>query len=286
MNEKDFNLAILNKLIEVAKEVFDKYTTIDEGEYTTSEIVKRKNRMGEVICIEISNDVPEYTIEHESFKCRIAGYRVFEALMRFEKFCRKSGGNVFVKGNSKEVIVKEKSVYYTGRLERDYVGEIVGDGDYKILNRKINIKVLHENVGVNSKGNVFYKYRDTWYMVSDMLPIGIIEAIEKDKNFIIDKIKKFDFTQKGEFVAIYKLLYEEIIKDESESIDNSVQFKEESNDQDFEIKKDVSNYHLHKQNIFQTLKYSRNKNLYYSSNCLKRNECRVFIRGETAINTS
>lgn len=45
MNEKDFNLAILNKLIEVAKEVFDKYTTIDEGEYTTSEIVKRKNRM-------------------------------------------------------------------------------------------------------------------------------------------------------------------------------------------------------------------------------------------------
>ena len=46
MNEKDFNLAILNKLIEVAKEVFDKYTTIDEGEYTTSEIVKGKNRMG------------------------------------------------------------------------------------------------------------------------------------------------------------------------------------------------------------------------------------------------
>ena len=230
MNEKDFNLAILNKLIEVAKEVFDKYTTIDEGEYTTSEIVKRKNRMGEIICIEISNDVPEYTIEHESFKCRIAGYRVFEALMGFEKLCRKSGKTSFVKGNSKEVIVKEKSVYYTGRLERDYGGEIIGDGDYKILKRKINIKVLHENVGVNSKGNVFYKYRDTWYMVSDMLPIGIIEAIEKDKNFIIDKIKKFDFTQKGEFVAIYKLLYEEIIKDESESIDNSVQVKEESND--------------------------------------------------------
>lgn len=285
MNEKDFNLAILNKLIEVAKEVFDKYTTIDEGEYTTSEIVKRKNRMGKIICIEISNDVPEYTIEHESFKCRIAGYRVFEALMRFEKLCRKSGKNVFVKGNSKEVIVKEKSVYYTGRLERDYGGEIVGDGDYKILKRKINIKVLHENVGVNSKGNVFYKYRDTWYMVSDMLPIGIIKAIEKDKNFIIDKIKKFDFTQLGELVGIYKLLYEEIIKNESESIDNSVQFKEESNDQDFENKKDVSSYQVHKQNIFQTLKYSRNKNLHYLSNCLKRNECRVFIRGETAINT-
>lgn len=286
MNEKEFNFAILNKLIKVAKEVFDKYTTIDEGEYTTSEIVKRKNRMGEVICIEISNDAPEYTIEHESFKCRIAGYSIFEALMRFEKLCRKSGKNVFVKGNSKEVIVKEKSVYYTGRLERDYGGEIIGDGDYKILNRKINIKVLHENVGVNSKGNVFYKYRDTWYMVSNMLPIGIIEAIEKDKNFIIDKIKKFDFTQNGEFVAIYKLLYEEIIKDESESIDNSVQFKEESNDQDFENKKDVSSYHLHKQNIFQTLKYSRNKDFPYLSNCLKRNECRVFIRGETAINTS
>lgn len=286
MNEKDFNFAILNKLIEVAKEVFDKCTTIDEGEYTTSEIVKRKNRMGDIICIEFANDIPEYTIEHESFKCRIAGYSIFEALMRFEKLCRKSGKNVFVKGNSKEVIVKEKSVYYIGRLERDYGGEIIGDGDYKILKRKINIKVLHENVGVNSKGNVFYKYRDTWYMVSDMLPIGIIEAIEKDKNFIIDKIKKFDFTQKGEFVAIYKLLYEEIIKDESESIDNSVQFKEESNDQDFENKKDVSSYQLNKQNIFQTLKYSRNKNLYYLSNCLKRNECRVFIRGETAINTS
>lgn len=206
--------------------------------------------------------------------------------MGFEKLCRKSGKNVFVKGNSKEVIVKEKSVYYTGRLERDYGGEIIGDGDYKILKRKINIKVLHENVGVNSKGNVFYKYRDTWYMVSDMLPIGIIEAIEKDKNFIINKIKKFDFTQLGELVGIYKLLYEEIIKDESESIDNSVQFKEESNDQDFENKKDVSSYNLHKQNIFQTLKYSRNKNLHYLSNCLKRNECRVFIRGETKVNTS
>lgn len=142
--------------------------------------------------------------------------------MIFKKLCRKSGKNVFVKGTSKEVIVKEKSVYYTGGLERDYGGEIIGDGDYKILNRRINIKVLHENVGVNSKGNVFYKYRDTWYMVSYMLPRGIIEAIEKDKNFIIDKIKKFDFTQLGELVGIYKLLYEEIIKDESESIDNSV----------------------------------------------------------------
>lgn len=167
MNEEEFNLAILNKLIEVAKEVFDKYTTIDEGEYTTSENVKRKNRMGEIICIEISNDVPEYTIEHESFKCRIAGYRVFEALMGFEKLCRKSGKNVFVKGNSKEVIVKEKSVYYTGRLERDYGGEIIGDGDYKILNRKINIKVLHENVGVNSKGMYFtsIEIHGIWFQI-------------------------------------------------------------------------------------------------------------------------
>lgn len=286
MNDKDFNLAILNKLIEVAKEVFDKYITIKDGEYTTSEIVKRKNRMGKVICYEFSDEIPEYTIEHESFKGKFEGYKVFDILMNFEKLCRKSDQILFVKGNSKEVIVKEKSVYYTGRLERDYGGEIIGDGDYKILNRKINIKVMHENVGVNSKGNVFYKYRDTWYMVSDMLPIGIIEALEKDKNFIIDKIKKFDFTQRGEFVAIYKLLYEEIIKDESGSIDNSVQFKEESNDHDFENKKDVSSYQIHKQNIFQTLKYSRNKNLHYLSNCLKRNECRVFIRGETTINTS
>lgn len=286
MNEKDFNLAILNKLIEVAKEVFDKYTTIDEGEYTTSEIVKRKNRMGEVICIEISNDVPEYTIEHESFKCRIAGYRVFEALMRFEKLFRKSDQILFVKGNPKEVIVKEKAVYFTGDFERTYGNEIIGTGNYKIISRKINIKVLYDSIGIDSKGRVFYKFDDTWYIVSDMLPAGIIDALKKDKNFVVDKIKKFDLSQKSRFAGIYKILLDEIMKKESESIDNSVQFKEESNDQDFENKKDVSSYQIHKQNIFQTLKYSRNKNLHYLSNCLKINECRVFIRGETKVNTS
>ena len=43
MNDKEMNLAILNKLYEIADKVFDEGVNVKEGNYTASDLAKMKD---------------------------------------------------------------------------------------------------------------------------------------------------------------------------------------------------------------------------------------------------
>ena len=84
----ELNKAIYNKLIELAKDVFNKYVYCEFGVYSLNDLVKGKTKTGKKI--DLSSDVNEikYNINIESFSCTFAASAVFALAAKFEKLAK------------------------------------------------------------------------------------------------------------------------------------------------------------------------------------------------------
>ena len=99
----ELNKAIYNKLIELAKDVFNNYVFCKSGVYTLNDIVKGKTKTGEKI--DISNDATkiEYNINIDSFSCTFAASAVFALAAKFEKLAKVGAKNKVLFSKSENV---------------------------------------------------------------------------------------------------------------------------------------------------------------------------------------
>ena len=212
MNEKEMNLAILAELKRIANEVFSKVKVSKEGTYTAAELWNGKNSMGEKIEIfymGTSSDI--YTAKVDTFEFKVSAEDVFLRLWKFEKLCnvRQADKMRFTYGNAENEIISAKAMYYTGNYERAYSGEIIGEGNYKVVTRKVSLKKLSDKLAVDKKERTYYKSGGVWYIISDRpLSENITDRIKNELDYIFGLLSKFDFSEKCELNPIYKALYE------------------------------------------------------------------------------
>lgn len=218
MNEKEFNLAILKELRKIAGKVFAKVTVSKEGTYTAAELWNEKDAFGESIVIDYKGTESEiYTAEIGTFKMQITPQKLWYVLWKFEKLCnvRQADKIRFTYGEAEHEIVNEKAMYYTGIMERENYNhenecyEVTGNGNYKVVTRKVSLKKLSEKLAVDKKERTYYKSGDVWYIISDRpLSENITDRIKNEPDYIFGLLSKFDFSYKWELTAIYKALYE------------------------------------------------------------------------------
>lgn len=218
MNEKEFNLAILKELRKIAGKVFAKVTVSKEGTYTAAELWNGKNSMGEKIEIfYMGTESDVYTAKVDTFEFQISAQDVFLRLWKFEQLCkvRQSDKARFTYGEAEHEIVNEKAMYYTGRMERGSYNhetgccEITGDGNYKVVTRKVSLKKLSDKLAADKKERTYYKSGGVWYIISERpLPENITDRIKNEPDYLFGLLSKFDFSYKWELTAIYKTLYE------------------------------------------------------------------------------
>lgn len=211
MNEREYNLAILAELKKVANEVFAKVTINGKGTYTAAELCKGKNSMGDPVFIKYNgteNDI--HTIEVGTSKYRVPSEKIWYAVWQFEKLChvRQQDKARFTYGDSTEEIISEKAMYFTGHHERTYGGTITGEGNYKVLTRKHTMKKLSSDIAIDKQERVFYKFGDIWYLVSTGNGHHVADKITSEHNFIRNALSKFNFEQEGDYVPIYKALFD------------------------------------------------------------------------------
>lgn len=190
MNEKEFNLQILEKLIEVANYVFENLLTIKDGVYTAAELYNQKDALGKDIVMSFS-DVKTHTVEVGTFKCSFRSDRIFFAVWKFEQLTKvKQKGKVrFTKGVAKEIPIKEVAMYV--------------DKKDKIQTRPKKLVKVSDNVAFERNGkycvNIFYLYGGLWYQVStftlESQANQIKRAIEENPDLMIDRIKEYDFSK-------------------------------------------------------------------------------------------
>lgn len=230
MNEKEFNLAILKELRKIAGKVFAKVTINKEGTYTSAELWNEKDSFGESIVIDYKGTESEiYTAEIGTFKMQVTPQKLWYVLWEFEKLCnvRQADKMRFTYGNAENKIISAKAMYYTGNYERAYSGEIIGEGNYKVVTRNVSLKKLSENVAKDKKGRVFYKYDVMWYNVSTGNSEIVTDTIKRNPNYIMDSLSKYDFSIKSEWTSIYKALFEAL---KSERINNTHEQRKSGND--------------------------------------------------------
>jgi len=231
MNEKEFNLAILAELKRIANEVFAKVKVSKEGTYTAAELWNEKNSMGEKIEIfYMGTESGVYTAKVDTFEFQVSAQDVFLRLWKFEQFCkvRQADKARFTYGEAEHEIVNEKAMYYTGNYERTYGGEIVGNGDYKIVTRKTTLKKLFEKLAVDKKGKPYYKAGEIWYLINDReLSEKAIERIKNEPDYIFGLLSKWDYSVKCELNAIFKALFEAL---KSERVNNTPEQKKSENE--------------------------------------------------------
>ena len=218
MNEKEFNLAILKELRKIAGKVFAKVKVSKEGTYTAAELWNGKNSFGEKIEIfymGTSSDI--YTAKVDTFEFKVSAEDVFLRLWKFEKLCnvRQADKIRFTYGEAEHEIVNEKAMYYTGIMERENYNhenecyEVTGNGNYKVVTRKVSLKKLSEKLAVDKKERTYYKSGDVWYIISDRpLPENITDRIKNEPDYIFGLLSKFDFSVKCELNPILNALYE------------------------------------------------------------------------------
>lgn len=150
MNEKEFNLQILAKLIEIANYVFDNLLSIKDGVYTASELCNEKDALGNRIYLHY-NEVETHTIEVGTFKCSFRSKQIFGVVWKFEQLCKiKQKDKVhFNKGVDNKEIVKEKAMYYKS------------NGN-DIVVRKKALELHTENLSTDGT-SIYYKIKDMWY---------------------------------------------------------------------------------------------------------------------------
>lgn len=121
MNEKDFNLGILLKLYEIAKEVFAKHVVVPDGSYTANDLAKMGTKIFEPDYLKMeektgyeynkyTNDydevrkdcfvAPMASVEYLTFSCSFCIAALFGLVAKFEKLAA-IGGNrhIFTREN-------------------------------------------------------------------------------------------------------------------------------------------------------------------------------------------
>lgn len=218
MNEKEFNLAILKELRKIAGKVFAKVAVNKEGTYTAAELWNEKDAFGESIVIDYKGTESDiYTAEIGTFKMQVTPQKLWYVLWKFEKLCnvRQADKIRFTYGEAEHEIVNEKAMYYTGIMERGNYNhetgccEITGDGNYKVVTRKVSLKKLSDKLAVDKKERTYYKSGGVWYIISDRpLPENITDRIKNEPDYIFGLLSKFDFSVKCELNPILNALYE------------------------------------------------------------------------------
>ena len=230
MNEKEFNLAILKELRKIAGKVFAKVTVSKEGTYTAAELWNEKDAFGESIVIDYKGTESDiYTAEIGTFKMQITPQKLWYVLWKFEKLCnvRQADKMRFTYGNAENEIISAKAMYYTGNYERAYSGEIIGEGNYKVVTRKVSLKKLSDKLAVDKQERTYYKSGGVWYLISDKpLQEKITDRITNEPDYLFGLLSKFDFSAKCELNPIFNALYEAM---KSERINNTPEQRKSEN---------------------------------------------------------
>ena len=137
MNEKDFNLAILNKLYEIAKEVFSTHIRVPEGSYSATDLAKLGTsifeegylKTEEKQVIENKGTAKEQTInktcfvaplaavEYLTFSCSFCIATLFTLVAKFEKLAGiGSKRYIFVKANECAKVLSKVTIEITKEL--------------------------------------------------------------------------------------------------------------------------------------------------------------------------
>ena len=221
MNEKEFNLAILAELKRIANEVFAKVKVSKEGTYTAAELWDEKDAFGESIVIDYKGTESEiYTAEIGTFKMQITPQKLWYVLWKFEKLCnvRQADKMRFTYGNAENEIISAKAMYYTGNYERAYSGEIIGEGNYKVVTRKVSLKKLSDKLAVDKQERTYYKSGGVWYLICDKpLQEKITDRIKNEPDYLFGLLSKFDFSGRCELNPIYKALFEALKSERANS---------------------------------------------------------------------
>ena len=237
MNEKEFNLAILAELKRIANEVFSKVKVSKEGTYTAAELWNGKNSIGEKIEIfymGTSSDI--YTAKVDTFEFKVSAEDVFLRLWKFERLCgvRQEAKERFTYGEAEHEIVNEKAMYYTGSMERGSYNhetgcnEVIGNGNYKVVTRKVSLKKLSEKLAVDKKERTYYKSGEMWYRINDApLQEKVIERLKNEPDYLFELLSKFDFSVKCELNPIFNALFEAF---KSERVNNTPEQRKPENE--------------------------------------------------------
>ena len=241
MDEKEFNLAILKELRKIAGKVFAKVTVSKEGTYTAAELWNEKDAFGESIVIDYKGTESDiYTAEIGTFKMQVTPQKLWYVLWKFEKLCNvKQEDKIrFTYGNAENEIISAKAMYYTGNYERAYSGEIIGEGNYKVVTRKVSLKKLYDKLAVDKQERPYYKAGEMWYRINDApLQEKVIERLKNEPDYLFGLLSKFDFSVKCELNPIFNALYEAM---KSERINNTPEQRKSENEAENTVIREVA----------------------------------------------
>lgn len=137
MNDKEFNLAILNKLYEIAKEVFSTHIRVPEGSYSATDLAKlgtsifeegylqtEEKRVTENIGTRMEQTInktcyvaPMAAVEYLTFSCSFCIATLFTLVAKFEKLAGiGSKRYIFVKANECAKVLSKVTVEITKDL--------------------------------------------------------------------------------------------------------------------------------------------------------------------------
>ena len=217
MNEKEFNLQVLAKLVEIANVIFAKLTINIEGTFMAAELWEGKNSLNENIVIDYhGTQFDTYTVEVGTFKCSFTPEKVFYLVWKFEQLCRVRQENKarFTYGIEKREIITGKAMY-------------IGNGG-KVIKRKKTLVRLSEHVAyepckIYEWVYLYYFVDGIWYYISQVQSKHQREKIagrmENEPEWFKNLLAKWDYTQDIAINTIYKALRDvlcaEVIKDTS-----------------------------------------------------------------------
>ena len=220
MNEKEFNLQILAKLVEIANVIFAKLKINIEGTFTAAELWAGKNSLNENIVIDYhGTQFDTYTVEVGTFKCSFTPERIFYAVWKFEQLChiRQEKKARFTFGEPEGETISEKAMYKSNKGE--------------IITRKKNMVKLCDNIAYSvEKGQVnpiklYFLAGGLWYMVGDAqnkVDMKRCVKLLQQKDFILNNLKRRTglMSEKCSLSPIFKALRDvlcaEAIKDTTE----------------------------------------------------------------------
>lgn len=111
--------------------------------------------------------------------------------------------------NEKNSFGESIVIDYKGTESEIYTAEIIGEGNYKVVTRKVSLKKLSDKLAVDKKERTYYKSGDIWYIISDKpLQEKITDRIKNEPDYLFGLLSKFDFSVNCELNSIYKALYE------------------------------------------------------------------------------
>lgn len=277
MNEKEFNLQILAKLVEIAKSIFKNAKVSKEGTYTAAELWNGKNALGENITLFIDEaDKRTYTAEIGTFKFTVSYEDVFLRLWKFERLCR---------------VRDEKKTRFTfGAMENEIISEkaMYKSDSGKIITRKKTMVKVEENVAYSvekSNVNIFVLYflaNGIWYAVGEAANKESVKPRAKllmQKDFILNNLTRRPelmdetiTTVAPIFKALYEVLATKVCNDTKEErkvgkeAKNTLKTRERQAVITHQIKSDSYKAEIRELQYVGNRLYKDAENLYYLHN--------------------